>query len=82
MTHLLTIGTSWARGADGASQTLGREGQMRARERQPGTRCRAGSLGFCPHPGAFGVSFHGPQNTLSPQGPSVDREVPADAQPT
>lgn len=26
MTHLLTVSTRWARGADGASQTLGREG--------------------------------------------------------
>lgn len=81
MTHLLTVGTSWARGANGASQTLGRDGQVRGRERQPGTRCPAGSLGR-PHPGALGVSFHGPQNALSPRGPSVDREVPADAQPT
>lgn len=81
MTHLLTVGSGWARGANGASQTLGREGRVRGRERQPGTRCPAGSLGR-PHPGALGVSFHGPQNALSPQGPSVDREVPADAQPT
>lgn len=81
MTHLLTVGTGWARGANGASQTLGREGRVRGRERQPETRCPAGSLGR-PHPGALGVSFHGPQNALSPRGPSVDREVPADAQPT
>lgn len=45
MTHLLTVGTGWARGANGASQTLGREGGVRGQERSQGRGAQQGAWG-------------------------------------
>lgn len=55
-------------GPMGPVRPWGREGGVRGRERQPGTRSPTGSL-ETPHPTDLGVPSRGPQSSLSPWGP-------------